>query len=115
MWKCLKCSEDIDDELEVCWNCQANRRGVVESGASGPPEANDDAEFRRFLNKKHGPKNCSGCQSGLNFIGTREFHEGIDWGILGDLGEAFVARTKLEMYACPSCLRVEFFLSDPLV
>jgi hypothetical protein len=33
-------------------------------------------------------------------------------GALGDLAELFVARTTLEMYVCPNCLRVEFFVSD---
>jgi len=114
MWKCVKCSEDVDDGLEVCWNCEANRSGVVPNGASFSQEANSDTELKRFLNRKHGPKNCSVCQSALKFVGTKDFHEGANWGVLGDIGEIFVGHTNLEMYVCPTCLRVEFFISDPL-
>lgn len=114
MWKCLKCSEEVNEELDVCWNCEADRRGVLPKGASSTKRDNRDAELKRFLNKKHGPKKCSACQCALKFVGSREFHEGANWGMLGDLGELFVARTSLEMYACPTCLRVEFFLSDPV-
>ena len=33
-------------------------------------------------------------------------------GALSDFAELFVAQTKLEMYVCPKCLRVEFFVSE---
>lgn len=114
MWKCLKCSEHVDDELAVCWNCEANRHGAVPNGASSFQEANDEADLKRFLNKTYEPKNCSACKSALKFVGTKEFHEGNNWGVLGDFGELFVGRTHLEMYTCPTCLRVEFFVSDRL-
>jgi hypothetical protein len=32
MWECLNCSEQIDDDLDVCWNCQTAKDG-------SPPEA----------------------------------------------------------------------------
>lgn len=115
MWKCLNCSEAVDDRFEVCWNCEADRRGVLPNGTSSSSEANGDNDLKRFLNKKHESKNCSACQSELKFIGTKEFHEGANWGALGELGELFVGRTNLEMHVCPTCLRVEFFVSDLLV
>jgi hypothetical protein len=27
MWKCLNCSEQIEEELDVCWNCQTVKDG----------------------------------------------------------------------------------------
>jgi len=27
MWECSNCSEQIDDDLDVCWNCQAAKDG----------------------------------------------------------------------------------------
>jgi hypothetical protein len=39
-------------------------------------------------------------------------HEGQRFGALGDFAELLVDKTKLEMYVCPSCLGVEFFVSE---
>jgi len=33
--------------------------------------------------------------------------------MLGDIGEFFDRHLSLEMYVCPKCLRVEFFVSEP--
>jgi hypothetical protein len=112
MWKCPKCSEQVDSNLEVCWNCQADKRGRLPNGTRSSEVADDDAEQKRFSSQKYASKNCAGCQSPLKFLGTKTFHEGANWGILGDLGEIFAGHTNLDMYVCPSCLRVEFFASD---
>ena len=32
MWKCSNCKEQVDDDLDVCWNCQTAKDG-------SPPEA----------------------------------------------------------------------------
>ena len=53
---------------------------------------------------------CVRCEAELEFLGTKEFHEGTRWGIFGDFTELFVNRERLDFYACPSCGRVEFFL-----
>src|SRR5207247_1213191 len=44
------------------------------------------------------------------FVGTKRFHEGGRWGVLGDLGELFVKRERFDVYVCPRCGRVEFFV-----
>ena len=113
MWKCPNCNEAVDDALSVCWNCQTDKSGVLSTRpASGGSD--EDAELKRFLSRKHGPKTCSVCQTSLKFVGTKEFHEGTNFGALGDFGEVFVQSTGLEMYVCPTCWRVEFFLSEPI-
>jgi hypothetical protein len=113
MWKCLSCAEDIEDNLEVCWNCQADR-GRNLPGRDLSDETEDEPELKRFLNEKFSPKNCLQCHGVLKFVGRKEFHEGINFGVLGDFGDWFVGHTNLEMYVCPACLRVEFFVSDPI-
>lgn len=113
MWKCLKCAEDIEDNLEVCWNCQADREGNPPGHQSSSIEPESETELKRFLNQKFSPKNCLQCYGVLKFVGSKEFQEGINFGMLGDFGELFVGHTDLEMYVCPTCLRVEFFVSDP--
>ena len=56
------------------------------------------------------PTTCLRCETELEFLGTKDFHEGTRWGFLGDLEELFVNRERLDLYACPSCGHVEFFL-----
>lgn len=53
---------------------------------------------------------CVRCHSQLKYVGTKRFHEGARWGVLGDLGELFVNREGFEVFVCPRCGRVEFFL-----
>ncbi len=35
MWKCPACGEDVEDDFNVCWNCQRGRNGAE---APPPPE-----------------------------------------------------------------------------
>ena len=53
---------------------------------------------------------CSRCEVKLDFVGTRDFHEGTRWGALGELGELFVNKEHYDLFVCPRCGRVEFFL-----
>jgi len=46
----------------------------------------------------------------MKYAGTKRFHEGRRWGVLGDLGELFVKRQKFDIYICPNCGRAEFFV-----
>lgn len=93
-WTCSNCSTFIDDDtFEVCWNCSC------EKGKSKPPQA---------LSNKI--PDCIRCQTNLTFIGSKSFHEGTRWGVLGDLGEFFVNKENLDMFACKSCGKVEFFI-----
>jgi len=111
VWKCLNCTEEVEDQFDLCWNCGATSTGRLPT-TSLSPEDSEDREQKSFLNKKHSPKNCLRCDVVLTYAGTREFHEGMNMGVLGDFAELFVSHTKLEMYVCPNCFRVEFFASD---
>ncbi|OHU86670.1 MULTISPECIES: hypothetical protein [Pseudoalteromonas] len=94
-WKCQNCNTTIDDDaFEVCWNCSC------EKGKSKPSE-----ELTKLA------PDCIRCQASLTFIGTKNFHEGTRWGVLGELGELFVNKENLDMYACKSCGKVEFFVA----
>ena len=46
----------------------------------------------------------------LDYVGTKKFHEGARWGALGELGELFVKKEHFDIYVCPRCGRVEFFV-----
>jgi hypothetical protein len=56
------------------------------------------------------PIRCPTCELALVYVGTRDFHEGTRWGVLGELGELFVNKEHFDVYSCPRCGRVEFFL-----
>lgn len=54
---------------------------------------------------------CPRCQIGLDFVGTRYFHEGTRaFDVLGGLWELFKNRERFDVYVCPRCGRVEFFV-----
>jgi hypothetical protein len=94
-WQCQQCKTSIeDDDFELCWNCNT-KKGATEA-APTPAELGPD---------------CLRCKAKLSFIGTKNFHEGTRWGVLGDIGEFFVNKENLDMYGCKSCGKVEFFMA----
>lgn len=108
MWHCVKCGEDVEDHFELCWNCQANRRGLRQFSKSDNGEREDE-RVKALVNKRHKPINCLRCNHVLTHTGTKKFHQGPSLGVLGDWGEMLVAKESLDMYACPDCGHVEFF------
>ena len=53
---------------------------------------------------------CSTCNLTLTFAGTKKFLEGKNWGVFGDLGELFVNKETFDVYYCPKCGKVEFYV-----
>ncbi len=53
---------------------------------------------------------CSSCKVPLRYAGTKRFHEGARWGILGDIGELFVNKETFDIYHCPRCGKVDFYV-----
>lgn len=53
---------------------------------------------------------CARCKVAKNYMGTKRFHEGHRWGALGDIGELFVEKETFDVYVCPRCGSVEFFV-----
>lgn len=53
---------------------------------------------------------CPRCELHLEYVGTRDFHEGTRWGVLGELGELFVNKQRFDVFVCPRCGRVELFI-----
>ena len=89
-WTCSKCQTEIEeDSFDKCWNCNTDKHGDP-----GEEESN----------------HCLRCKGSMVFLGVKEFHEGTRWGALGEIGELFVSKEKMNMYACKSCGKVELFL-----
>ena len=61
---------------------------------------------------KKNQKLCSVCKEPLENVGSKQFHEGRRWGVLGEIGELMVAKEYLRMYRCPSCKKIEFYQGD---
>ena len=53
---------------------------------------------------------CLPCQVTLTYAGTKKFHEGTRWGVLGELGELFVSKETFDVYYCPRCGKVDFYV-----
>ena len=53
---------------------------------------------------------CPRCSTTLEYVGTKKFHEGKNWGVLGELGELFVNKQHFDVYMCGRCGRVELFV-----
>lgn len=58
----------------------------------------------------HKSVNCPRCNVPKAYLGTKKFHEGPRYGFLGELGELFVNKETFDVYACPRCGSVEFFV-----
>ena len=50
------------------------------------------------------------CQVRMVYSGKYEFHEGMNTGIFGNLFELFQNREAFDLYVCPKCGKVEFFV-----
>ena len=57
---------------------------------------------------------CPRCRLDLHFMGTKKFQEGVSgFGHIfgGQWAEAFANREIYDVYACPRCGHLEFFLN----
>ena len=96
MWTCSQCGEKHEDQFNACWKCNHTRSGE-------PVTTTAEKE-------KRDPLHCVRCSTNLDYVGSKRFHEGTRWGVLGDLGELFINRESFDVFVCPRCGRVEFFV-----
>jgi len=81
------------DHFSTSWKCagmDAPPRGVGVASASVLP--------------------CARCNTEMQTLGTRTLPGASTGGILGELSELFTNREKMEVFACPNCGCVEFFV-----
>jgi Zn finger protein HypA/HybF involved in hydrogenase expression len=134
MKKCPLCKADVDDNFQICWNCQysfvdekvLNRDDFkvvcpscnieVDASLTYCPNCQSDlaVKFDKENDDEKGPKElyCLRCNVQLCFQGNFRFHEGTRIGALGDLFELFTNRESFDLYYCPNCGKVEFFLPE---
>ncbi len=107
MWLC-KCGESVEDSFDVCPKCGSSWDGAVTPNLqAGAP---DTAPGVPLVRGPANPISCLRCKETLQHAGTRRFHEGTNWGALGEIGELFVKRERFDVYVCPQCGHVELFI-----
>ncbi|MCB1093119.1 MAG: hypothetical protein KDL87_16390 [Verrucomicrobiae bacterium] len=98
MWTCRACGAVVDDDdWDACWKCSAPKNASAE-------------EIETVRNRRSKVLTCHRCDSRLEYAGTKRFHEGSRLGVFGDLAELFVKRESYDVYFCPTCGKVEFYI-----
>lgn len=99
---CPKCHEEVEDNFDLCWNCNYSfpDKAVIQP-----------SEFDNEPINKHKLK-CLRCQVPMQYSGEYKFLEGSRIGALGNLFELFQNRECFDLYTCPKCGKVEFFVTN---
>jgi len=105
VWTCKNCGERQDKGFQACWNC-----GASENGDQDPSFEVDESVVAQRMRQRSNI-DCLRCHRPLDFMGTRNFHEGARLGVLGNLAELFVNKEAFDVYTCAECGHVDFFVS----
>ena len=98
MRNCPKCNSEVEDNFDLCWNCNFSF------------SENKVIEFEVAENKENVKEiKCLRCKVPLVYSGNFKFHEGTRFGIFGNIFEALTNRESFDLYLCPECGKVEFF------
>lgn len=97
MKTCPHCHAEVDDTFEICWKCQYS----FTDGTKHFHKNDDESDLT---------KSCLRCDVPLEFEGNFKFHEGSKIGFFGNLFELFTNRESFDLYHCPKCGKVEFYL-----
>ena len=95
MQKCEQCGEEIEDQFDSCWRC---------AGQAQPARPVPALQERPVVR-------CLRCRENMEYCGNKRFYEGGHFAAL--MGNLFVNRESFDVYACPGCGHVEFFV-EPL-
>jgi len=96
------CAAEIEPGFEVCWKCSYSfaEQKVIETLVPGRNHFNATIK-------------CLRCHVPMVFAGTRKIHDRIHWTTIGNLIELLSNMDSFDLYLCPRCDKVEFFLSSP--
>lgn len=97
-WTCQHCYESNEPNFEICWRCGYSKEG-------DPPAA----EFTTTCTRDETPRllACLRCDVSMSYAGMQNLPANISWQLAG--GESTQTKT-LDVYCCPSCGKVEFFV-----
>jgi len=97
---CPNCHEEVEDNYDLCWNCNYS---FIENKIVEIPEEIEPETSKLKLD-------CLRCKTRMRYSGVYKFHEGTRLGIFGDLFELFTNRESFDVYVCPLCGKIEFFI-----
>ena len=99
MKNCPNCKSEVDDHFELCWNCNYSffDKRVLELHELTKVETEKEIA-------------CLRCKIPMKYSGEFKFHEGSRAGIFGSVFEIFQNRESFDLYHCPKCRKVEFFI-----
>ena len=132
MKKCPECNAEMEDDFDLCWNCQysfADNKVLDNSDFKLIcPKCNIEIKSSfnycpfcqydlRTINKENGTKpqdlkqiECLRCKVPLDFQGNFKFHKDSSIGPMDDLLDLSIYKGSFDFYLCPNCGKVEFFL-----
>ncbi len=132
MKNCPNCGAKVDDNFDICWKCQysfvdgkifEDEDFAVICPSCGKEYMSSQVNcpgcgynFEEYVPGKIEPPegsrklNCLRCETKLVFMGNYKFHEGMRVGAIGDIFEMFTNRESYDLYSCPKCGKVEFFM-----
>jgi len=102
MKNCPNCQAEVEPDFDICWKCQYSftEKKVIESPELG-------------RNHFYSLINCLRCSIPMIFAGSRKIQERQHWTTLGNLFELLSNRDSFDLFVCPQCGKVEFFISSP--
>ena len=112
MKTCPHCNTEIEDDFEICWNCcySLTENRVIDS----ENELDTKKSELDTLDTNEKKIACLRCSTNLLCSGVYRFHEGARYGVLGNFFELFVNKESFEIYVCPKCGKVEFYVPSDL-
>jgi len=134
MKKCPNCNAEVNDNFEICWNCQFsfvyNKVLEISDFALFCPNCNIEldtsneycpncnhsisvigsAEDKEIQAPEDRQLSCLRCNVDMNYKGDFNFHEGTTIGKPSLFFDLFTNRVALDLYVCPNCGKVEFFI-----
>ena len=76
----------------------------------GPDEGDEEGSYMEEEGaEEEGALTCLRCDVELKYLGTKSFHEGRHWGVLGELGHLFESTENFDVYVCPGCGHIDLF------
>ena len=99
MKNCPNCNSEVDDHFELCWKCNYSIPDKRVITFQEPTEHKTEKEI-----------NCLRCQIPMESSGKFKFLEGNRIGFLGNIFELLQNRESFDLYHCPECGKVEFFI-----
>ena len=92
MKTCPNCQSEVEDSFDLCWNCNYSF------------SENQVVEIKEFV-KGSRELECLRCTEPMNYSGNFRFHEGFLTGV-------FTNKESFDLYVCPKCGKVEFFVPE---